>query len=461
MKRSLWLQEIADELAPTASLQEDLDVDVAIIGGGFVGLWTSLRLLELDPKCRIVILERDICGGGASGRNGGFVMSWWPKISSLVAQCGQEEALRLARASEANIAEIGKFCEEHGIDAHFRRGGWLWTATSDAQRGAWKGVQRTCENLGARVFRSLPDNEVERRAGSRQHLEGVIEDSNATVQPARLARGLRRVALEKGVRIFENTPVEDIQRSQPAVLRTPSGSVTARRVVLATNAWAAQIPELSRVILPVTSTIVATNPIPKRLEQIGWTGGESITDSQLMVDFYRTTQDGRIAFGKGTGMINYASQIDESFDDNPRLAEETEQDFRRTYPQLADEPISHTWCGPIDRTYDSMPVFGHLEGAPHIFYGIGWSGNGVGPTRLGGRILASLVLGRNDEWSRCGLVGRRPKRFPPEPVRYFGGLLVRGAVQRKEAQESKNRKPSWIDLQLSKFAPAGLEDKSV
>lgn len=322
-------------------------------------------------------------------------------------------------------------------------------------------MQRTCESLGAQVFRTLPDNEVERRAGSRQHLEGVIEDSNATVQPARLARGLRRVALEKGVRIFENTPVDDIQRSQPAVLRTPEGSVTAPRVVLATNAWAAQIPELSRLVLPVTSTIVATRPMPERLEQIGWTGGESITDSQLMVDFYRTTQDGRIAFGKGTGMINYASRIDDSFDDNPRLTEETEQDFRRTYPNLADEAITHAWCGPIDRTYDSMPVFGHLDDAPHIFYGIGWSGNGVGPSRLGGRILASLALGIDDEWSRCGLVGRQPKRFPLEPVRYVGGLMVRGAVQRKEQAEAQNRKGGWLDRTLAGFAPAGLEDKDL
>ncbi|MED5611612.1 MULTISPECIES: FAD-binding oxidoreductase [Pseudomonas] len=461
MKRSLWLQEIADELAPTVPLQEDITVDVAIVGGGFVGLWTALRLLELEPRCRIAILERDICGGGASGRNGGFVMSWWPKISSLAAQCGREEALRLARASAAAIGEIGEFCEAHGIDAHFRRGGWLWTATSNAQRGAWKDVQRTCERLGEAVFEPLADAEVARRAGSPRHLEGVLEASNATVQPARLARGLRRVALEKGVRIFENTQVEDFQRSAPALLRTPGGTVTAGRVVLATNAWAAQIPELRRTILPVTSTVVATAPIPDRLKWIGWTGGEAVTDSQLMVDYYRTTRDGRIAFGKGTGMISFASRIDEGFDDDAQLSRDTEADFRRTYPQLHDVPITHSWCGPIDRTYDSLPVFGHLQDAPHIFYGIGWSGNGVGPSRLGGRILASLALGRDDEWSRCGLVGRQPRRFPPEPLRYLGGLLVRGAVQRKEAREADDEQPGWLDRALSTLAPAGLEDKSL
>jgi Glycine/D-amino acid oxidases (deaminating) len=271
MKRSLWLEELGDELSPTPPLQGELEVDVAIVGGGFVGLWTALRLRELAPDCKIAILERDICGGGASGRNGGFVMSWWPKISSLAAQCGKEEAVRLARASQAAIGEIGEFCEQHGIDAHFRRAGWLWTATSEAQRGSWRDVQRTCERLGETVFQSLPNDEVARRSGSDRHREGVLEASNATVQPARLARGLRRVALEQGILIFENTPVEDFDRGQPATLRTPGGCLRARRVVLAHNAWAAAIPELRRVILPVTSTIVATAPIPERLEQIGWT----------------------------------------------------------------------------------------------------------------------------------------------------------------------------------------------
>lgn len=461
MKRSLWLEEVSSELTPLPSLKGDHEADVAIVGGGFVGLWTALQIVEREPERKVVIIERDICGGGASGRNGGFVMSWWPKISSLSAQCGKGEAVRLARASAAAIGEIEQFCIENNIDAHFRRAGWLWTATTNAQRGAWKGVMKTCQSLGESVFLPLSNDEVARRAGSEKHLEGVLELSNATVQPARLVCGMRRVALEKGIQIFENTPMSSLERTSPAVLRTPDGSITAGRIVLANNAWAAQIPELRRMILPVTSTIVATEPIPGRLQKIGWTGGEAITDSQLMVDYYRTTQDGRIAFGKGTGMISFASRVDGGYDDDPSLSEETERDFRRTYPQLNDVTLTHSWCGPIDRSYDSLPVFGHLEGASNIFYGVGWSGNGVGPSRLGGRILASLALGLDDEWSRCGLVGRSPKLFPPEPFRYFGGLMVRGAVQRKEAAEAEGETPAWLDRMLARLAPAGLEDKSL
>ena len=461
MKRSLWLEEISSELTPLPSLEGNHVADVAIVGGGFVGLWTALQIVELDPECKVVIIERDICGGGASGRNGGFVMSWWPKISSLSAQCGKDEAVRLARASAAAIGEIEQFCIDNNIDAHFRRAGWLWTATTNAQRGAWKDVVNTCQRLGESVFLPLSNKEVAQRAGSSKHLEGVLEVSNATVQPARLVRGLRRVALEKGIRIFENTSMDSLDRSAPAVLKTPKGSITANRVVLAHNAWAAQIPELRRIILPVTSTIVATAPIPDRLKKIGWTGGEAITDSQLMVDYYRTTKDGRIAFGKGTGMISYASRVGRGYDDDPNLSEDTERDFRRTYPEFNDVPITHSWCGPIDRTYDSLPVFGNLGGTGHIFYGVGWSGNGVGPSRLGGRILASLALGLKNEWSQCGLVGREPKQFPLEPFRYFGGLMVRGAVQRKEAAEAEGEIPAWLDRKLAGLAPAGLEDKNL
>ncbi|MCW2239411.1 NAD(P)/FAD-dependent oxidoreductase [Azospirillum canadense] len=460
MHRSMWLKEVSDDLKQITALSGDVSCDVAIVGGGFVGLWTALRIRELDPGCSVVILERDVCGGGASGRNGGFVMSWWPKISSLVALCGVAEALRLAQASQANIAELGAFCAEHGIDAHFRQSGWLWTATTDAQRGAWKGVKALCARMGQDVFNTVATDDLARRSGSPKHLEGVMEASNATVQPARLVRGLRRVAIQSGVKIFENTPVIRFQRGVPARLSAPAGCVTARRVVLAHNAWAAEIPELRRTILPVTSTIVATEPIPERLQAIGWTGGEAITDSQLMVDYYRTTRDGRIAFGKGTGMISFSSKIGPRYDQDVALNRVTEADFRTTYPHLADVRIEHSWSGPVDRSYDSLPVFGHLPNAPHIFYGVGWSGNGVGPSRLGGRILASLALGLDDEWSRCGLVNRKIKTFPPEPARYLGGIMVRNAVRRKEVAEAHNQTPAWLDRALSRFAPSGLEDKS-
>ena len=457
--RSFWLQEAAGDAPDAPPFAGDARADVAIIGGGYVGLWTAIQIRRQDPGCDVVLLERDICGGGASGRNGGFVLSWWPKISSLVRLCGETDAVRVARDSEAAIGEIRDFCRAHGIDAHFRQGGWLWTATSRAQMGAWDGVVATCERLGVGEFRRLSSAEVARRSGSAVHREGVFAANAATVQPALLARGLRRVALESGVRIFERTRVRSFCRSRPAVVSTEGGTLTTERLVIATNAWAAGLPELSRRLVAITSDMVLTAPAPDRLREIGWTGGECITDSQMMVDYYHATREGRVAFGKGGWGIAFGGAIGAGFDRSARRAALVAADLRRYYPTLADVPITHDWSGPIDRTPTSLPLLGRLGGRPHIVYGVGWSGNGVGPSVVGGKILASLVLGRDDDWSRHPLVERSTGRFPPEPIRYVGAHVVRAAVARKERAESRDEKPSWIDARLARLAPAGLEDK--
>ena len=432
---------------------------MAILGGGYVGLWTALNVKRLEPSRDVVVLEQDICGGGASGRNGGFVLSWWPKLSSLARLCGEADAVRVARGSEAAIDEIGAFCEKRGIDAHFRKAGWLWTATSAAQMGSWEGVVALCERLGVGTFRRLEPGEIARRSGSAFHRAGVIELSAATVQPAALARGLRRAALDAGVRIYENTRVRSFDRREPVRIDTERGSVTAQRVVVATNAWAAGIPELSRAIVAITSDMIVTAPAPERIRALGWSGGECITDSQTMVDYYHVTRGGRVAFGKGGWGIALGGRIGADFDRNATRARTVEGDFRRYYPGLADVPVTHDWSGPIDRTPNSLPLLGRLGGREHIVYGVGWSGNGVGPSVVGGKILASLVLGHDDEWSRHPLVGRSVGRFPPEPIRYAGAHVVRAAVAAKERAEMRGEKPAWLATRLARMAPAGLEDK--
>jgi hypothetical protein len=196
-----------------------------------------------------------------------------------------------------------------------------------------------------------------------------------------------------------------------------------------------------------------------RLASLGWTGGEGITDSQLMIDYYHVTRGGRVAFGKGGWGIALGGRIGARFDRDRRRAQMVEADFRRAYPGLRDVPITHDWCSPIDRTPNSLPIFGHLAGRRQIVYGVGWSGNGVGPSVLGGKILASLALEHDDDWGRYPLIERSAGRFPPEPIRYVGAHIVRAAVTRKEAAENRGEKPSRAAVFLSRLAPAGLEDK--
>jgi putative aminophosphonate oxidoreductase len=455
--RSLWLQEALPAEADQPPLDAEERADVCIVGGGFTGLWTALTLKQHQPSLDVALVEGDVCGGGASGRNGGFVLSLWAKLEALEAVCGSDEALRLARASAAAVGEIAAFCREHGIDAHVREDGWLWTATNERQVGAWDSTLAAAERHGERPFERLTPEDVAARSGSPSHLGGVFERTAATVQPALLARGLRRVALERGVRIFERSPMTALDRGRPPRVRTARGSVTADRVVLAMNAWATRLREVRRSVVVIGTDVVATAPIPERLAEIGWTDGTCIDDSRLLVNYYRTTRDGRLVFGQGGGTLAFGGRVGAGFEGPAPHRDNVLAGLRHVYPMLADAPITHTWTGPIDRTAVGLPFFWRLGGRDDLLCGAGYSGNGVGPSRLGGRILASLTLGLEDEWATCGLA-REPTGgwLPPEPLRYAGGRIVREAVARKERAEDAGGRASRRTLAIARLAPAGL-----
>jgi len=455
--RSLWLQEalLGEEAAETPELFKTIEADVCIVGGGYTGLWAALRIKELQPDATVVLLEADICGGGPSGRNGGFALSWWPKIETLQKRLGKAEALRLVKASEAAIAEIGEFCEREGVDAHFHQGGWLWTATSPAQIGSWEGAVAAAEAYGEHPFELLSGEEVQARTGSPVHLGAAYEKSAATVQPALLARGLRRVALERGVQIYERTAMIDLER-EGGVVRTPSGAVRAGAVVLALNAWAIKIRELSRALVAVASDVVATAPMPERLAESGWTGGEAISNCRLMVHYYRTTKDGRVAFGRGGGRLAFGGRVNSNFDYSGDQTEELKADLVRLVPGAEGVPVTNAWGGPIDRTTDGLPFAGRLPGRVPIVYGTGYSGNGVAPSLTFAKILASSALGLADEWSGAGLNRGVPSRFPPEPVRFLGGLVVREAVRRKEGREDRGLTCDPVTGAVAGLAPQGF-----
>jgi glycine/D-amino acid oxidase-like deaminating enzyme len=456
--RSLWLQEAlaAEEGVVSSELVEPLRADVCIVGGGYTGLWTALRIAELEPGASVVLVEADICGGGPSGRNGGFALSWWPKVETLVKRVGEEEAFRLVRASVEAVDELGVFCEREGIEAHYRRGGWLWTATSPAQLGSWEGAVAAAARAGAQPFEILSAEEVQRRTGSPVHLGAAYEAGAATVQPALLARGLRRVAVSRGVRIFERSPMVGLDR-EGGLVRTRSGSVQASAIVLATGAWLAGIPELKRAVVAVSSDMVATAPMAERLEAAGWTGGEAISNCRLMVHYYRTTHDGRMAFGQGGHRHAFDGRVEDEFFASSGGAErQLRRDLVRLVPYADGVEVTHAWGGPIDRTADGAPIFGRLPGAVPIVYAVGYSGNGVAPSLTAAKILASSALGRDDEWSGSGLNRGVAGTFPPEPIRYLGGFVVRAAVRRKESREDDGRSVDPVTRRVAGLAPQGF-----
>jgi len=264
----------------------------------------------------------------------------------------------------------------------------------------------------------------------------VFLRDGATIQPARLVLSLRREALAK-VEVHEHSPVTQIDESRVA---TPRGSVRAREVVVAMNAAAAGWKPLRRRLTVFGSYVVLTEPVPELLEQIGWTGGEAIFDGRMFLHYFRTTNDGRVLMGSGSGPIGFGGKLDKRFTHDEPTVARAEHGLRRLLPGLAEAKVTHAWGGPIDVSSDHLPFFGTVPGM-RIHYGAGYSGHGAGPSWLGGQILARLALGVDDELTRLPLVTRRVPKLPPEPIRRLGGGLVRAAIMACEEAEEEERRP--------------------
>jgi glycine/D-amino acid oxidase-like deaminating enzyme len=454
-----WLRDAlaASQSQDRPQLVDAIEADVCIVGGGFTGLWTALHLTELAPSSRVVLLESGICGSGASGRNGGFAMSMWSKFVKLAEVSGTDEAVRICRLAGDAIKEIGEFCEQEGIDAQFRADGWLWMASNAAQAEAW---EETVEKIGAAVpdspFEPIELDGARRRGGSQTIQGGTFEHGPASLHPGKLVRGMRDVALKRGIEIFEHTPVLGLSTGDPAVITTARGQVRAPRVVLGTHYGLAEIPELRRCSFVVSSDVLATTPVPDRLEHLGLTDGLSISDSRLLPIYYHTTTDGRLVFGKSSGILAFGGRINQSQMGpvSQRRREILAGAMIRLYPDLRDAPIANVWTGPADRSSNGLPFFGRLKAAPHISFGAGYSGNGVAPSRLGGRVLASFVLDRDDEYAAVANALCPHAKLPPEPIRYLGGRIVRDGVARKERAEDEGREPDRLSKLAASLVPA-------
>lgn len=444
LRRAWWLREaLAAESAPLPAppLAGELAVDVAIIGGGYTGMWTAWFLTEMAPGMRIAILEADICGGGPSGRNGGFLHGWWEQLPYLVERYGPEAGLQLARAGDEVVGGIGAWCEQHGVDAWYTPRGYLRVNAFPALPHDWDGLPNELARLGAPgQLVHVEPSDVQRICASPAFRAGLLMPSAATVQPARLARGLRRVLLERGVAIHEATEVGHLDPGSPVRLTTTGGRVTADQVVLAVNAWAAGWPGFRTRVLAWGSYMVITEPIPDRLAALGWTGGEALSDSRFTISYFRTTRDGRIAFGAGVGAAGFDGRIGPDFTADRGAIARVMANFRHLLPMLADVRIDDAWGGPIDITADRFPEIGSRHGG-RVHYAHGFAGNGVGPARLAGRTLAAVVASVQDPLAAFALVGRRQRLLPPEPFRYLGARAIREALIRQDDALDAGRQP--------------------
>jgi glycine/D-amino acid oxidase-like deaminating enzyme len=401
-----WLEEAPPETAAEA-LACEAEADVAIVGGGYTGLWTAITLKAREPSLHVVVLEADVCGRGPSGRNGGFLHGYWSRLPLLRERLGDTGALQVARAAEGAIEAVRGL----GDDVWLREGGVLKVSAAPAQDAGVDRVVRAARELGVEeVAVPLDREQVAERIRSPLFRRGVFEPHGATVQPARLVRALRRAAVNAGVQLHEHSRVRRVDEGR---VETDRGTVRARDIVVANSAWR----PLQRRLTIMRSACVVTEP--DALGDVGWTGGEALVDGRMFVHYFRTTPDGRVLMGSGAGST-----------------ERAEAGLRLLLPAVAAR-ITHRWDGPIDVSADQLPFFGSRG---RVHYGTGYSGSGVGPSWLGGQILASLVLGADDEWARLPLVHRNVPKLPPKPLKRLGSAPIRAAaIAVEDAEQNGDR----------------------
>ncbi|HEX6782366.1 MAG TPA: FAD-dependent oxidoreductase [Solirubrobacterales bacterium] len=445
-----WIEE-GGEVEARPALGGEREADLLVVGGGYTGMWTAWYAKQQEPAARVVLLEAEpVCGHGPSGRNGGFCNAMWYSLASMRERWGDAAALRIAHAAEQAVARIGAFCEEQAVDAWFRPAGYVQVSTTAAHDGSWDRSVRACAELGVpEMLRPLSTEEVAERCASPAFRGGAVSPTSATVQPARLALGLREQLLAAGVEIFESSPVRSFRAAGDGVeARTAAGSVRATRGVLAIGS-AAKAGPLRGHLTVASSHIVLTEPVPDLLEEIGWTNGDCITDSRSLLHYFRTTPDGRIAFGWGGGRIAAGARTHGRSEVDAAVVAAATEHLHDYFPPLRDRRVTHAWGGPIDASPTHLPAVHTLPGR-RAWVAAGYTGNGVGPSNMVGRTLASLALDRTDEHTNLAFIDPKSPRVPPEPFHWIGGEAIRLGLLQKEQAELAGRQPSRISSAIAK-----------
>jgi glycine/D-amino acid oxidase-like deaminating enzyme len=434
------------DLAP---LTTTVRADICIVGGGFTGLWAALWIKRLEPDAEVVLIEREYCGAGASGRNGGWVNGWDKSLPRLVSRFGAEAAAWLLEASRRGVTDIRDTVRDGGIDCDFALEGGLVVAASPAQAVAMRATAAAAHDLGRDdLLRLLDGAEAQALCGSPLAEAGELVLHAGSVQPALLVQGLRRLALAAGVRVYEATPMLAVERTLPAVVETPSGSVVADKVVLAAGSWLALFPELRRTLFIIPSHMVATAASREHLDRLGWIKGRPFSDNRTAVHYAQRTGDDRLAFGRGGGRLGFGGRVIPAHFHDPREIDEIVADMHALLPATRDLPVEWRWGGPVERTQHGLPWVGTVGPHANIHYGVGYSGNGVAPSNLIGRTLASVALGLSDDHALSPLVSEPPTSLPPEPFRSVGARAVRSAVERCEIVEDRGQRPDPVSRLL-------------
>jgi glycine/D-amino acid oxidase-like deaminating enzyme len=417
--------------------------DLLVVGGGFTGLWTALLAKEEDPDRDVVLLESDRIGNAATGRNGGFVAASLTHGFLNGLDRFPDELDALERLGRENLQEIENTITRYGIACDWRRSGELDVAVAPWQADDLREAHRLMREHGHEV-ELLDADEVRARVNSPTYQAGLFDaDGVALVDPARLAWGLARACAAAGVRIYEGTPANDLDRTGAAVsVTTPYGRVDARRIALATNAFPPLLRRIKAYIVPVYDYVLMTEPLSDdQLHEIGWRGREGIGDAGNQFHYYRLSQDNRILWGGYDAVYYYGSKVRAEYDQRPETFAALADHFFGTFPQLSGLRFTHAWGGAID-TCTRFSAFWGTAHDGRVAYVAGYTGLGVGATRFGARVMLDLLDARDTERTRLRMVRTKPLPFPPEPLRFAGIEVTRRSIA--AADRNQGRRNVWL-----------------
>jgi len=449
---SFWHETCGDDLTPRPALAGDVEADVAIVGAGLTGLWIAWYLLQRDPGLRVVLIEREVAGFGASGRNGGWCSALFPQSTAgLERRHGRDAAVRMRRAMVDTVDEVARAAAEAGIAFDYAKGGTVAFARNAAQLAAARAEVEQARSYGVDAL-ELWGAERVRAAGTRRgtHALGAVFDpACARIHPAKLVRGLARAVEHRGATIHERTEVLEWSgrgagTAGGASVRTDRGVVRADRVVIATEGYAPTARQTHRRVLPMYSLMIATEPLPESVwDEIGIAHGQTFTDQRHLIVYGQRTADDRFVFGGRGAPYHFGSRIDPAFDRVPRVFRHLAATLAELFPQLPAFEVTHAWGGPLGVPRDWHASV-RYDPASGVASAGGYVGDGLSTTNLAGRTLADLLTGTRSELTELPWVDHRSPDWEVEPLRWVAANAGTAAMAFADREERLTGRPSLI-----------------